>query len=583
VFFPRTPNGSPVDDLDTASFTPSLRPFVLIVVANALFALVFLGGPFYRGRLRATGSEERFAAFAACLYGGLPSEAPGLALPEGDRRHFAAQVIEAGPEWPGRCARLLEGIVAEPATLIFPSVKRAEVTARAAVGRVRTELETLERARSRGDRRVPDSTLDAVGRLRAALSLLLEAASVPVDLGRAALRFEAGDGAVPTPSRIPLHTRAGGRWSLVSRDGHLLATAVSGARIATLDLEGRVPTLRTARRGGRFGGFLRDGRELYVLYATPRERCAEGGCRALGVSAFPEEEQRPAVWLHLYPVGEPRHAVTLRGRTLWAVARLGDGAAVRRFTLPASLAVPPMGTDPVTLEPEASWRVVDGEPRMEVLWVDEPGQPVPTFVFTIGQEAGGLRPIDETSRTFGVASPGGASARLAACGRWIAVASTRGSRLSILGDEGEGVDPALALDPPERDRLAVTCGDGVADVFTVDRGVLRRSRCTVEGCAAPQDVVRDVGHFRVHRLSSEATLVLFSGEDRLVRLALLGPDGLGPARIPAPCWRPRGGFCGDAEMLIEDDRWILGARDGADLRLLESRDRGATWGPLPGL
>ena len=84
------------------TFHPHRRSTWTAVVLFVVLAVVLLGVPYARGRIRAQASAEGFSAVAACLYGGDAVPGGGLALPTGDREHFAEQVARAAADWPAR-------------------------------------------------------------------------------------------------------------------------------------------------------------------------------------------------------------------------------------------------------------------------------------------------------------------------------------------------------------------------------------------------------------------------------------------------------------------------------------------------
>ena len=196
------------------AFRPAQRPMTVAVLLNGLLAITLLGIPYFRGRARCDESVRAFAAYAACVYGRVPRAEPGIALPLGDRDRFASLVETAGPEWPLSCEPALRAIAQEEVIFLMPSPKQAEAQVRAAVDLVATEMEALAEQRRAGLGRVPERPLLAVSRLRAAMSELLVAADIDVELDRMAITWPEEAPALATPSRVPLRTAMGGLYAI---------------------------------------------------------------------------------------------------------------------------------------------------------------------------------------------------------------------------------------------------------------------------------------------------------------------------------------------------------------------------------
>ncbi|MDQ3036241.1 MAG: hypothetical protein M3Y87_27820, partial [Myxococcota bacterium] len=96
------------------AFRPGRRPAWIAVALNGALAMLLLGFPYGRGRLRANDAADHFARLAECMYGGERVESPGLALPAGDRERFAARVERADAAWPASCAEELRAMRPEP-------------------------------------------------------------------------------------------------------------------------------------------------------------------------------------------------------------------------------------------------------------------------------------------------------------------------------------------------------------------------------------------------------------------------------------------------------------------------------------
>jgi hypothetical protein len=105
-------------------------------------------------------------------------------------------------------------------------------------------------------------------------------------------------------------------------------------------------------------------------------------------------------------------------------------------------------------------------------------------------------------------------------------------------------------------------------------------RCTVEPLAA------SVRSFAV-LARADRLILAYAGDGEnsqiRVRSLLLASPGSAEERVPAVCWSDAKGLCGAPVLARVGERAILGAREGTDLRVLESADDGQSWLPLRGL
>jgi hypothetical protein len=109
-----------------------------------------------------------------------------------------------------------------------------------------------------------------------------------------------------------------------------------------------------------------------------------------------------------------------------------------------------------------------------------------------------------------------------------------------------------------------------------------RTRCTLEACSEPEPVVaRGVERFDVLRFRDAMWVAHAAGSEAPVWLTRLG-GGETTTVAPAACWSPARGLCGEPRLVADDARMLLVARQGADLRVIETAD-GTTWRGLAGL
>lgn len=600
------------------------------ILANLALGGVGLGVPYARGRWRATDSEARFATFAACLYGGAAEPDPGLALPPGARARFATQVLTGPPDWPLSCRPALRAIAPEEAIFVFPGVKRAEIDLRETTATLDSALRELagrraQARRARGELqavRVPEAPLAGVGRLQAALVEQLRASDLEVDVERLAVTFAAERQDLPTPSRFPLGVRgeqpdAGSPddaerygWRVTGDAAAFTAVGLDARTVAWSAYADGVLHPHQAHRPGLASGTLRTPDDVLVLFSTPEERCPEEEDRcarhATGLSRFVRDRQRlaPERWVGVHPAGRPAASFRAAPDALYAVAR--RRARVTLARLPAvgdvlgrrgdgedggeDAASSPTARDRARpLGPDLERPVLDTDAPVEVAWVADGA--AGAHVVVAGEDAAAALSLDGAGEPRPVPRPSG-DVRLAACGGWVALAGPRGAVVVDLrgGDEGAAAGakppgayrPDLDLDPPRASGLALTCGDGFVDVYTLERAVLRRVRCGARGCGDPLEVARSVVRFSAVALAEAESLVAITSDpvDAPVRLVRITSEGLEPPTTPAACWAPTAGLCGAPSLTGAADRMLLAVLEGTDLRLLESRDGGRSWGPL---
>ncbi len=565
------------NDIEEVSLRPNVRPILVAVVANVVLAGALLGWPYLRGGWRAEASMAAFARFGACLFEADVASTPGLGLPLGERSRYATLALRGQASWPGRCRDALRSVVEDEARFLFPSVKAAENDVRDRVRRLDRELARVERERATGV--VAERPLELLTQLQAALAEQARAAGLTFDPTRAAIRL--GDAVdLPAPSIIPLQIASGGAWSIGLDGEAFVATATDYRRVGHVRVAAGRIEQRAAQRprlaSGSFGG-----REPpWVAWITAPDECREDRCahRATGLAALTRDRQRlrPSAWLAAHPVGEGAAGVLLASDSVW-IAAVGEPeqVALRRFARPA----PSVEEEPALLRPELERAVTTGAVA-QVQWL--PGEP-PALAWH-GPDGAGVAtgraedaPIEPRLR---------GTVRIASCGTaqhgWVALGSERGTRLQAVGGAGAHALP-LRVSPPDRGTLRLVCDGDQVEVWARQDGGLVRARCTVDACAPPEAVVaRGVDRYDVVRFDGASWVAHAAGSEGAVRLTALRA-GEAPATVtPAACWTPTSGLCGEPRLAADARRMVLVARQGADLRVLETAD-GVVWRGLVGL
>jgi hypothetical protein len=147
--------------------------------------------------------------------------------------------------------------------------------------------------------------------------------------------------------------------------------------------------------------------------------------------------------------------------------------------------------------------------------------------------------------------------------------------------------PLLPRDEARLDRVRVLCTAEHATVIALDReSGLHAVRCEPGTCTRSPLLARAVSGFDAALPGDGTAVVAYARRDQpqvtVVRLdARAAP--LGPAQVPAPCWDPQGGMCGQPTLVAAPSGLMLCARDGSDLVALESPDGGKHWRALGGL
>lgn len=608
---------------EAEAFRPDRRPFLFGLAANCVLAFVFLVLPYTRARLRATEAREAFADFAACFLGGQKAEDPGLALPAGEREHFADLVMHADAGWPARCDEALATISPDQATFLFPSVKQADADTRAAIDLVREEARVLRGDRSRLGH-VPGRPLLAFARLRGSLAMLLDAAGQPDVIDHDAIHFkDDADGVIP--SRVPLSAATGATLFLHSDKGVLEAHALDqrGLSWARVD-NGKVEKHRPKRP--RLLRALTFAPEPLLIWALSEDRChtLEHGCthRAMGVAPLPNvgQELPEAQWLTAHPPGRPDRNVVAHKEQLWVLA-LDAGAAgreVRTFKIERGTApggdtiTKPAGTADEEIEPTRAQRLweLGDVPVRDAVMVAGTSPLLASATVTAAQSTFTLRSFEpqQTERTLTTLA--GTEPFLLTCrttqATWFAMftEATAAVVRVVDADDTTPSPPVLATplergaawpfhaDDPARDRVRLVCDDERVVVLTLSptdqpQGGLRAQACSNDLLCGPQrTLTTEASHFAALARGDDLVIATSGtaehGQILVQRFnALLHP--IGSATAPAACWHPAEGLCGQPALVQDRERIVLTARDQSDLLAIESIDSGATWRPMSGL
>jgi hypothetical protein len=618
---------------EAEAFRPNTKPIAIALAVNGLLAALCLGVPYYRGQHLAEHSLREFATFASCAVGGEPETKLGLALPPAERSQFADKVLHGDARWPQSCAGALHALMPEEAIFLWPSVKRAGADVRAAAGLVERELAALDKARKQGVTRVPERPLLAIGKLRAALTLLARAADVSDSLDEPSVRFTNTLTAIE-PSRLPIMAGETAALDLWLRDEGLEALALDARGLSWLALDqGKIDRSRV-KRSSLLRGTIR-APEPYGVLAMPEERCAtdEHRClrRATGIAAithdalFEADQRSPLTpqWLASHPSERFDRSVRIDAVAieLLALADKAGGIALRRFarTVPEPAATvdqpdaadegdkenagprPAAASDewPIALEHTAG-TALDAlfvparsaqnvavaratEHGVEALLLDPRTSSRPPLALGM---ANGTAPFVTACRD---AQPAGALDRA-----WLAFGSE--SELALVRVDGEAattplVRTALSIDAPihatdpARDHVLVRCAGATSSVLvltTQDELVAvlcEDARCEQRTISQGTDTFSAV----LADTSTGKRLVIALSRKTDPSIAIttwqVGSAPSAP-RVLSGCWDPAAGMCGAPQLASEGGHVLLAARERGDLRVIESRDAAQTWGPL---
>ena len=611
----------------TRRFRPRLWIFAVAVALNALLFGVGIAIPYRRGQERAAEARQRFGLFAACIFGGSAGE--GLALPPGERLRFADRVLWAPGGWPSVCVGPLRAIPPEASGFLLPNTRSREDDVRRAVELVAAQIEGVADLRARvadGSTprfRIPARTLAAIDRLRAALTLLaqesdaaegldapsltglpparlVEGARIPLEAGASApSRLTVGAEALWVRTRVPP------RASRVRVKAGLVQALVG--RVPSLTREILPPAVDSSPATDRSGAVTASQSDA-ILLATEARRCGLVGraCagRALGLAWFPPEGRHPGapMWLGAHPIDGTARSVLIDGTGAWVIAATGlePVASLRRFALPAPSA--PQGPPPAATDSMATTR-----PTLDMPLVGYTADDLAAFLDTepplLVHTATDGRGLHLRGWTLGTRD-GPVTLATLPIHRATALMSCAADALSwLVIDDGETFtsvavaspidgDAATAAHPPTiraaartivhhrvssaAERPALICGDDSATVlWRDDEGALRRRSLGADGAAIDEILATEVAHFAAAERHGRI-LVAWSGRAPDDAIMVLGfaarePSPNAPRRV-STCWDPPSGFCGAPLVAASDQRFVLGAREDADILLLESAD-----------
>lgn len=605
------------DDISgAAELHAGKRRLLVIVGGNVLLLVVMLGMPWLRGYLRTRALWQAFGSYGACLFGGEVADEPGLGLPIGHEDHFATRAIRE-PGWAAQCDDKLSALALDEATFIMPAVKVAESDLRAAVALLRTELAPLS-ARTPGSR-LSVRPLRAFERLRAGLANHTNATgavAVPegpafvlpkVDDAQRGQGRAAGVEVMPTPTRLPLYAGASALVSVWGSDVELTALATDQTGISYVHvLDGKLEQTRTPRPK-LLEAAVPPGLPSSFVWAMPQARCAERatGCadKTLGIATvpLPLNELPTPRWLGAHPRGRLDRSLWRRGENIVVVALTGHGATlgseVREFTL-SSEAEASATADMPPLSAARSWST---RPLGEPLVLAAGERPLVLSAATARETTQLVEAAPDTARTL-LELPGEGKGWVVGCTEdgLARLAFGNGQKLVLAERTQDGVftsfEPVpLALQDvvherdPARDRVQTLCGLGDRTVSVV---LDKRDRLSLVSCQ------RGVPHCNVDAIASAVkTFAVLARADHLiaayagdteasqvrVRSMLLSAPDRAEEQIPAVCWSDHRGLCAAPTLARVGERAILGAREGTDMRVLESADEGESWRPLRGL
>jgi hypothetical protein len=573
------------------------RRWLFIVGGNALLFIVMLGLPYARGYLRTRALWRAFASYGACLYGGTPAADPGLGMPRGHEAHFATRALRE-PGFAAACAAQLDALAPDEAIFLMPGVKVAERDLRAAAALVRDELAPLA-ARTPGSR-LSVRPLRAIERLRAGLAnhaLAAGAAEVPYEEAfRLSLRK-----VLPSPTRVPFAAGPDAQVAVWGSDSDLHGLAIDRGGISSVHLRaGKLAQTRIARPSLLEAAVPTGAPALYV-WAMGRARCAEreDGCanKTLGVAplVLPADDVPAPRWLGAHPSGRvDRSVVRSDDGVTVAALRPDKQTEVRQFRLPLDDAgrpdMPPLGAyrtypgsapgEPLVLASEAGPRVLTIAREGSKIVLRELSADGPeTLAELTGKGPGWLVGCSERDRLGLVLGDDSG----------LTVADLTGATLTRHLPVPIVLTDAVDARDARRDRVVRLCGyDDRAVVVAHDRrGQLWVVQCQVGEASCRHDVLaRAVRNFAV-LAAGEQLIVAYAGEGESiqvrVRSVALDAIGEGDEQVPAVCWSDDRGLCGAPMLARLGQRILLGAREGADLMLLESDVLGTRWSALEGL
>ena len=585
---------------DFAALHAKKRRYLFALFGNVVLLVVMVGGPFLRGYLRTRSMWRQFGSFAACVYGGTPSEVPALGLPNGSEAHFAARVLQRAPGWPESCQKLLAELTPDQPIFLLPSVKVAEGDIRAAAKLVHNELSALG-VRVPGER-LSTRPLRAIEHLRAALSRHATTAGVLNVPESDAFVLKPGAG-LPIATRVPLYASSEARISVWGTDSDFHALAVDMTGVSSVRVWGGGMRQERFPRPRLLEAFLPGVQGGLFVWAMPRARCREkeGGCahKAMGVAALqlPLDKLPRPRWLGAHPAGRIDRSVWQGPDGLLVVAEGKEQQReVRELPLPeADLA------DPSEMPPLAPRGVWPHAAAGDALLLELAGQPNALFVEARPEGTELVRVTHERVQSQATL-PAGAEP-------WLVSTACRGDFSLTFGNDKTLALASLAADgalyvwpaqpigmhkvvderDPAHDRVRNLCvprGRAFA-VLRDDKEGLIALECDRESKVCRSHTIANGVYSFAAITVGERILVAYAGARNMAQLRVQTLDARGQTRlaerIPAACWAPSGGLCGTPLLERVGSRLLLGAREGTDMLMLESPDDGASWEPLRGL
>jgi hypothetical protein len=588
------------DVAEFAALGAKKRRVLLALLGNVILLVLMVGGPWLRGYLRTRALWRDFARYSACLYGGSPNLEPGLGLPRGSEAHFAARVFERAPDWPERCAPQLAALTPDEPIFLLPSVKRAEMDVRAAIALLKNELKALA-VRVPGER-LSTRPLRALEHLRAALSQHALAAGALEVPAADAFRRAPGRG-LPIPTRVPLYASSDARVSLWGADSDFHALAVDRNGVSYVRVAGGALEQARLPRPKLLEAFLPGPARGLFVWAMPRARCRErsAGCAhktiglaplQLPLSALPEPR-----WFGAHPAGRIDRSVWAgQARILVAAEAAQRQIEVRELLLPETAATPSADLPPL---PAAQvWRATThgdpwivelrGEPWVLVARTAEHATELVRLIPSGAQVLAQL-PAGKSAWLVGSSCNGGASFSFGSDSALLVGAIAPDGQISLHAPLPLALHDVVHDNDSAHDRVRNVCS-AHERLFALARDPkdnLLAISCQHDVAACQSRAIASGVHTFSALAFDDRVLVAYAGSKNLAQLRLQTLDAGGETRVaervPSPCWAPSGGMCGTPLLEQVGARILLGAREGTDLMVLESADRGASWEPLRGL
>ncbi|HEY6879049.1 MAG TPA: hypothetical protein VI299_13575 [Polyangiales bacterium] len=579
--------------VDARALHGNKRRWLTIVGGNAAVLVLMLGVPWLRGYLRTRTLWRSYAAYGACLFGGQPSAEPGLGLPPGHEAYFATRAVRE-PGWAAKCDDVLSQLAPPEVTFVLPAVKVAEADLRAAVKLLRAELLPLS-ARTPGTR-LSVRPLRAFERLRAGLANHTRASgAVEVPEG-SAFSIPSSTAVLPTPARLPLYAGAHALLSLWGSDAELYALATDHTGISYVHVQGGQLTQTRISRPKLLEAALPRAQPTSFVWAMARARCIERehGCadKALGVArvSYPVEHMPTPRWLGAHPSGRLDRSLWRDDARVVVAAQTAQGTTeVREFALDRESEASAQADAP-PLAPSKVWSTrAPGDP----LLLSRPEGPR-VLLAARTDEALTLSELTPDALTTIATLPGAGAPWAVACQQGETVQLAFGHEHALVVRRGEEQFAPVPVELHEvidardaaYDRVRPLCESGGTLVHDArDRLLLISCEAGTPQCKS-ELVAADVHGFAA-LVHNERLIVAYAGvgESSQVRVRSISMRGNDAAeeQVPAVCWSDSRGLCGTPTLARVGERILLGAREGTDLRVLESGDAGLTWIPLKGL